>query len=38
MCKCLFRPDALAVIMRMCIENDILSDSLAEIMCMCNKI
>ena len=34
---CLFRPDALAVIMRICIENYILSDSLAEIMRMCNK-
>ena len=35
---CLFRPDILAVMMRMCIENYMLPDSLAEIMRMCNKI
>ena len=32
---CLFRPDILAVLMRMCIENNILSDLLEEIMHMC---
>ena len=35
---CLFPSDALSVIMCMRIENDILSDLLAKIMCVCNKI
>ena len=35
---CLVRPEALAIILRMCIGDDILADSLAKIMHMCNKI
>ena len=38
MCMSLLWPDMMAVLMHMCIENNILSYSLVEIMGMCNKI